>query len=74
MLPEMNGLEVLRGLKANEATKPIPVIMLTNFGDQENVNKALEGGAEDFLLKYNIVLSVLNKYTLFFSTIQYPRL
>ena len=57
MLPEMGGLEVLSSLKAQEVTKKIPVLVLTNFGDEENVNKALAGGAEEFILKYKIVPS-----------------
>ncbi len=57
MLPKMNGLDVLSSLKAQEITKKIPVLMLTNFGDDENVNKALAGGAEEFILKYKIVPS-----------------
>ena len=57
MLPKMNGLDVLSSLKAQEITKKIPVLVLTNFGDDENVNKALAGGAEEFILKYKIVPS-----------------
>lgn len=57
MLPKKDGLTVLGELKANPTTKDIPVIMLTNFGNEENVKKAIDGGAEDFILKYKSVPS-----------------
>mgnify|MGYP005635214885 FL=1 len=37
------------------------VIMVTNYGNDENVKKALELGASDYVLKYNIVPSELSK-------------
>ncbi len=48
-MPEMDGLEVLQKLKAQEITKYIPVIMVT--AKTEEKHKALTYGAEDFLLK-----------------------
>ncbi|MFH1565881.1 MAG: response regulator transcription factor [bacterium] len=59
MLPEMDGITILQKLKASDTTKDIPVFVLTNFGDEENIKKVLEGGAEDFILKYKIVPSEL---------------
>ncbi len=59
MLPQVDGLSILKGLKDSENTKNIPVFMLTNFGEEENVKRALETGAEDFILKYKIVPSEL---------------
>jgi len=55
MLPEKTGLEVLKNIKANKDTSNIPVIMLTNFGTQENVHEAIENGADDFIMKHNVV-------------------
>ena len=57
MLPKANGLEILAQLKQDTALKSLPVMMLTNFGNEENVKQALESGAEDFILKYKIVPS-----------------
>lgn len=37
MMPDMSGNDVLRALKADETTKPIPIAMLTNFGHDEMV-------------------------------------
>ncbi|TEU01998.1 response regulator [Candidatus Woesebacteria bacterium] len=52
MMPEMNGLDVLKELKANEKTKNIPVILLTNVGgSDEDVKAGLELGAVAYLIK-----------------------
>lgn len=52
MLPKKDGLTILEELKQNPATKDTPAIILTNFGNEENVKKAIDTGAEDFILKY----------------------
>ena len=59
ILPGMSGLEILKEMKENLDTKEIKVVMLTNFGNDENVNKAVEYGAEDYYMKYNVVPSEL---------------
>lgn len=60
MLPGKNGLQILEEVKADDETKDSRVIMLTNFGNEDNVSKALELGAEDYIMKYNIVPSELS--------------
>ncbi len=61
VLPGKNGLEILHEVKSDEELKSLRVVMLTNYGDEENVKKALDYGAEDFMLKYNIVPSELSQ-------------
>ena len=51
MLPGRNGLTVLRQLKDSDQTKNIPVIVLTNLGQQSTIKEAMESGAEEYLLK-----------------------
>ena len=51
ILPKLNGLEVLKSLKEDQQTRGIPVIILTNLGDLENIEKALELGATTYLVK-----------------------
>jgi DNA-binding response OmpR family regulator len=41
ILPKMDGFEVLEALKKDEKTKKIPIIILTNLGGTEDVQKAL---------------------------------
>ncbi len=59
ILPGINGLDILKELKEAEETVETPVIMLTNFGTDENISKAVELGADDYLMKYNLVPSEL---------------
>ncbi len=51
ILPKMDGFEVLRELKKDAGTKNIPVILLTNLSQKEEVKKGEELGADDFLIK-----------------------
>ncbi len=52
MMPKMNGYEVLKNLKENQATKDLPVILLTNVGSSdEDIQKGLELGAVAYLVK-----------------------
>jgi DNA-binding response OmpR family regulator len=53
-LPRLNGLEVLAGLRKNPKTIKTPIIILSNWEDEEEIKKARELGANDFLLKSNI--------------------
>jgi class 3 adenylate cyclase len=50
-MPEMSGYEALTRLKKNESTKDIPVIISSGFTQAENVQKALEAGAVDYIRK-----------------------
>jgi len=66
VLPGMSGLDVLKELREREETQSVVVIMLTNFGSDENISRAMEYGANDYLMKYNIVPSELpDKIALF---------
>lgn len=51
MMPKMDGWAVLQALQSDPATKSIPVIMLTNLGQQDDVNLAQKYGATDYLIK-----------------------
>jgi len=51
ILPKAHGFEVLKKLKEEKETQQIPVIILTNLEDMENVGKALELGAMSYLVK-----------------------
>lgn len=54
MLPGKNGLEILQNIRDDESVSEIKVLMLTNFGNEENVSTALELGALDYIMKYKI--------------------
>lgn len=51
MLPGVSGLEVCRRLRAREATRTLPVIMLTARGDEHERVRGLAIGADDYVVK-----------------------
>ncbi|MBW6441293.1 response regulator transcription factor [Patescibacteria group bacterium] len=59
VLPGMSGLDILKELREREETSVVKIIMLTNFGNDDNVAKAMDYGSDDYLMKYNIVPSEL---------------
>lgn len=50
-MPRMNGIEACRVLKQNEATKNIPIVLLTMRGEEPFVRQAHASGCNDFLTK-----------------------
>lgn len=50
-LPKMNGFLVLEALKSDTSTENIPVIILSALSEEDDVQKAISLGAEDFLVK-----------------------
>lgn len=53
IMPKMDGFAVLKKLKSDPNTKKIKVILLTNLGQDEDINKGKEMGADDYLVKAN---------------------
>lgn len=50
-MPEINGIEAVKIIKANDYTKGIPIIMVTALDEEENIEKAFEAGALDYISK-----------------------
>ncbi len=53
IMPKMDGFVALKKIKKNEKTKEIPVILLTNLGQEEDIRKGKELGATDYFIKAN---------------------
>ena len=51
LLPKLNGFAVLEKLNAEAETKNIPVIILTNLGQKDDVERGMALGAVDYLIK-----------------------
>jgi DNA-binding response OmpR family regulator len=51
LLPKKNGFEVLEELKKDEALKVIPVVVVSNLGEDNDIKRALALGAADYYVK-----------------------
>ncbi|MBI3634212.1 MAG: response regulator [Candidatus Yonathbacteria bacterium] len=51
LLPKKNGFDVLRDIKANPEWQLIPVIILSNLGEDSEIKRGLELGASDYFVK-----------------------
>lgn len=54
VLPDIPGNEILKTLKLDDTTKHIPVIILSNFSQEELIKEAINSGALDYIFKYQI--------------------
>jgi len=59
LMPKMDGMEMLQKLKADQETRDVPVVILTNLSDYEKISEALSLGAMDYLVKANYKLEDL---------------
>jgi len=57
ILPKINGFAVLSEIKKTPVLKKVPVVILSNLGQESDVEKGLRMGAEDYLIKTNLSLS-----------------
>lgn len=57
IMPKIDGISVLKQLKASDTTKNIPVIILTNLYDDKKVAQTLNAGGTDYLVKVEHTLS-----------------
>lgn len=55
MLPDMGGFEILEQLKKDPATQDIPVIILSNLGGRDEIERGVSLGACSYLIKSNIL-------------------
>lgn len=66
ILPNINGFEILEILKKNQKTKNTPVIILSNLGQKEDIEKSLKLGAVDYLVKaYSTPQEIVEKIKIF---------
>ena len=54
IMPGLDGFAVLQALKSNDKTKKIPVVMLTNLGQDEDKTKGVTMGAIGYIVKSNL--------------------
>jgi CheY-like chemotaxis protein len=61
LMPELTGFEVLQKLQKDPVLKKIPVIILSNLGQDEEVKKGLALGAKDYYIKASTDLETITK-------------
>lgn len=53
VMPKLDGLEVLRRVKASPELSSMPIIVLSNLGQKEEIDRAMDLGAKDYIVKAN---------------------
>jgi len=61
ILPKMDGFEILKNIKADKSLKKVPVILLTNLSQKDEIKKGLDLGANDYLIKAHFMPSEVVK-------------
>jgi CheY-like chemotaxis protein len=59
IMPKLNGFQVLDALKKDPTTAHIPVIILSNLGQDRDVQQAMEAGATAYFIKADLSLQAL---------------
>ena len=66
MLPKKSGFDVLKEMKENKLWKGVSVVILSNLGQQEDISRGKELGADDYIIKADInineVIKKIKKY------------
>lgn len=68
ILPKRSGFSVLEEINKDENLKKIPVIIISNLGQQEDIEKGKKLGAKEFLIKASLSLEELVKKVKEFSS------
>lgn len=61
IMPYMDGMEVLRAIKAKPEWQKIPIILLTNLSNREQIDECLQLGANDYLIKSHFTPTEVTK-------------
>ncbi len=59
IMPKLHGFQVLEGLKADPTTAGVPVIVLSNLGQDADIERAMSAGAAAYFIKSNTSLASL---------------
>jgi len=76
-MPKVDGVEVLRRIKADPELRPLPVIMLTTTDDPREVARCHELGCNNYLVKpvdYEKFSEAITQLGLFISLVQIPQI
>lgn len=59
LMPKVSGIQVLRSLRASEATRSVPVLILSNSSREQDLEEIRKLGVTDYLVKANLSLQEL---------------
>jgi two-component system alkaline phosphatase synthesis response regulator PhoP len=51
LMPEMDGFEVIKAVRADEESKSTPILIMSNLGQEDHIQKGLELGALGYIVK-----------------------
>lgn len=54
LMPGISGFELIKKVKADKDIKDIPIVILSNLGTKDDVNKGLKLGAADYIIKVHL--------------------
>jgi DNA-binding response OmpR family regulator len=60
-LPKKDGFSVLEALRGADPTRDIPVVILSNYGERELIDRGLKLGAQDYLIKSQTTPAALSR-------------
>jgi len=64
-MPNVDGFELIKAIRSNENYKSTPIIVLSNLSEADDIEKALEYGADSYLIKpfeQKAVINEVSKY------------
>ncbi|MCC6525364.1 MAG: response regulator [Polyangiaceae bacterium] len=67
VMPELNGFEAVARLRAEDATRDTPIIMVTTRGEEDNVRRGFEAGCNDYVTKPINTVELLSKIRSFLA-------
>jgi len=53
VMPKLDGFDVLRRIKSSQDSSSVPVVILSNLGQKEEIERAMSLGAKDYIIKAN---------------------
>ena len=74
-LPKINGLEVLRTIRADERTRKIPVVVITSSSEDPDISTAYQLGANSYVVKpvdFDAFLNVMKSLSFYWLVVNRP--
>ena len=74
-LPKVNGLEVLRAMKASERTRSIPVVIVTSSAEDPDIRTAYELGVNSYVVKpvqFEAFMEAMSKVGIYWLMVNHP--